>query len=109
MTVPHDANAVMSFTTPAKRETGFQKMIASIKWVVPQAKMKATKSQSTLGNGISLRRSVKNARTHGIATYAPKMAKSEQMCSHPSESLHTPHFHRGGKPCVSKRLIRKSS
>src|SRR5437762_11019918 len=86
--------------------------MAPMRCVVPQAKMKTTNNQKTLGKGRSRRRNTKYAITIGMAVYAPKMARSDKMCSQPnlgSCCQAAPQDQRGGKPCVSNKRMRKSN
>jgi hypothetical protein len=46
---------------------GHQKMTASMRWTVPQVKMKAANSQKIRGKGRSRLRKTRNASTNGIA------------------------------------------
>ena len=106
-TVIHETTAVTSFTKPERRYHGCQKIVASMRWLSPHATMKAAKSQKIGRKGTSFRRRMKNASVSGMAEYAPKMAMSERMCSHPWPADHCPQCHRAGKPLVSKRCWRK--
>ena len=55
-TVTQETTAVNNLISPATRYAGHQKMTASIRCVVPHARMKATNSQKIVGNGTSFRR-----------------------------------------------------
>ncbi len=65
-TVDHDTRAVRNFRTPASRYAGHQKMIASIKCVNPQARMKAVNRMNRPRKGRCFLRMTKKARTMGI-------------------------------------------
>ena len=56
MTVSHEINAVTSLIAPASRYAGHQNRIASIRCVVPQARINAANNQKIPRNGISRRR-----------------------------------------------------
>ncbi len=58
-TVTHETTAVNNLISPAKRYAGHQKITASIRCVVPHARMKVTNSQKIAGNGTSFRRKTK--------------------------------------------------
>jgi hypothetical protein len=59
MTVAHETAAVNSLAAPDSRYAGHQKIVASIRCVIPQAAMNAQNSQKIGRNGTSGRRRVK--------------------------------------------------
>ena len=83
--------------------------MASIKCVVPQARMKAPNSQTMVRNGTSLLRRTKKPRMQEMAKYADQTPRSERMCSQPSPGVHEPQSQRLGKSDVSKSLVKKST
>ena len=72
-----------------------------MKWVKPQARMKAANSTNSRENGKSWRRRTKYNSTNGMERYANQMNRSEPTCSHISPVVHSPQSFRGTKPDVS--------
>lgn len=72
-------------------------MMASIRCVSPQNRIKAPNNQNTLGKGMFGFFFTNRIRKNGITKYAAQIAVSEQIYSQPWNSVHIPQCHRAGQ------------
>ena len=110
ITVTQEATAVNNLITPAKRYAGHQKITASIRCVVPHARMKVTNSQKIVGNGTSFsdaRRSSR-ARRGWPGSERTKLPGPRGCATSRAPASMSRSASRGGKPDVSNTRCSKN-